>query len=233
MLDHAALAEGHVVDGDARGGQVDIQEIGPLAFQHDIARRAQAGGQAVAGVLQLRRHLVEPGAVVLQAPGHAGLQVGRGGEGQELMGGGQGLGQGRGGAQKADLPAGHAEQLAGRADLDRPLAHAGEGHQRAMSAAVEDHGLPDLVADGDGVVLDAELCQEGEVLLRRHDGGRVQRAVQHHHPGLVAEGRLQHRPVETPVWGRKADQLGRAARAPDQRQIGVVQRLEQHDLVAR
>ena len=71
------------------------------------------------------------------------------------------------GADEADLPAGEGEDLAGRADLHRALAHAGQRDQRLVAAAVEDDVLPDLVAERDGVVADAELGQQREVRVAR------------------------------------------------------------------
>ncbi len=60
-----------------------------------------------------------------------------------------------------DLPAGQREDLAGRRDLDGALAHAGPRQHRDMAAAVEDDMLPDLVADRDGVMPDAEMRRAG------------------------------------------------------------------------
>ena len=79
----------------------------------------------------------------------------------------------RRGADEADLPAGEGEDLARRADLHRALAHAGQRDQRQVAAAVEHDVLPDLVADRDRVVADAELGEQGEVLVaedRRRSG---------------------------------------------------------------
>ena len=56
--------------------------------------------------------------------------------------------------------------------------------------------------------------------------GGIDRVVQHHEPGALAEGRLQHRAVEAPVRRLQADQLGHAAGPADHRQVGVVERLE-------
>ena len=79
------------------------------------------------------------------------------------MGLGQDRRQRRRRDQEPHFPAGEGEHLAGRTDLHRPLAHAGQGHQRPVNRAVEHHLLPDLVADGDGVEADAELRQQRQV----------------------------------------------------------------------
>jgi hypothetical protein len=65
----------------------------------------------------------------------------------------------RGGAAQTspNLPPGEIEDLSGRADLDGALAHAGQGHERTVPAAVEYDVLPYLIAERDRVEADAEL----------------------------------------------------------------------------
>ena len=60
---------------------------------------------------------------------------------------------------------------------------AGIGDQRPVDGLIEHHMLPDLVADGDDVVADAELGQQGESLLREDHGGGVQRVRLHRSSG--------------------------------------------------
>ena len=72
------------------------------------------------------------------------------------------------GGDVADLPAGEREGLAGGADADAALAHAGQRHQGHVAAPVEDDVLVDLVADGEGVEADDGLGDQGE-LVRGED----------------------------------------------------------------
>ena len=177
----------------------------PLARQHREALAPQRLGQPVARGGEIDAASREPVVAVLQPPGDRRLQVGRGGEGEELVGLGDHRGQRRRGADEADLPAGQGEHLAGRADLHAALAHAREGDQRPVARPVEHHVLPDLVADRDGVVAHAELGQQRQVRRRGAtvaDG--IERVVQHHQPRALAERRLQRRAVSAEVGRRRA-----------------------------
>ena len=140
--------------------------------------------------------------------------------------------QRRRGADKADLPSRQRKNLAGAADLDGAVAHARDRDQRDMLAAVEDHVLPDLVADRDGVELLAEPRQQFEVFARIDDGGRIERIVEQHRLGLVVEDACQHLLVQPPVRRFEAQQPRNAAGLADDRQIAVIDRLEADDLVA-
>ena len=168
-----------------------------------------------------------------EAVGDRGLEVGRRGEGDELVRLGQHSQDFGRGADEADLPAGQRENLAGRADLDRALAHALHRHQRQMADAVEHDVLPDLVADGDRVVVDAGAGEHLERLAAVDDGGRIERIVEQNDARAVGEGGGEIGLVEGPKRRLQRDELRHAAGALNQRQIGVVHRLEQHDLVAR
>jgi hypothetical protein len=76
----------------------------------------------------------------------------------------------------ADAPAGDGVGLRHRVDRDRPLAHPGQRRQRDV-LSLEDEVLVDVVGEGDQVVLQAELRDEGQLLAREHLAGRVVRAV--------------------------------------------------------
>ncbi len=134
---------------------------------------------------------------------------------------------------EADLPAGEREDLTGRADLDRALPHPRQAHQRNVTAAVEHHVLPDLVADGDRVEAAAEIRQQGEILPRKHRRARVERVVEEDDPRPLGEGFGERRFVQAEPGRLERDEARHAAGPAHQRQVGVVHRLEQHDLVAR
>ena len=108
----------------------------------------------------------------------------------------------------------------------------GKRDQRQVPAAVEDHVLPHLVADRDGAGLFAEARQQFEVLAAVDGAGRIERVVEQHHLGLRREGARQHLLGEAPVRRLEPHEARHAAGALHQRQVGVVERLEQHHLVA-
>ena len=189
-------------------------------------------GETIAALRQILAHLMEIIVRLAEAVGDRDLKIGRGGEGEKLVHLRRDPQQRRRGADKADLPAGQRKDLAGGADLDGAIAHAGNGDQRNMLAAVEDHMLPDLVADRDGVELLTEPRQQFEVLARIDHGGGIERIVEQHGLGLVVEGASQHLLGEPPMRRFEAQQARNAAGLADDRQIGIVDRLEHDDLVA-
>ena len=140
--------------------------------------------------------------------------------------------QRRRGADKADLPSRQRKNLAGAADLDGAVAHARDRDQRDMLAAVEDHVLPDLIADRNRVELLAEPRQQFEVFTGIDDGGRIERVVEQHRLGLVIEDACQHLLGQPPVRRLEPQQARNAAGLADDRQIAVIDRLEHHDFVA-
>ena len=101
-----------------------------------------------------------------------------------------------------------------------------------MLAAVEDHVLPDLVTNRDGVELLAEPRQQFEVLAGIDDGRRVERVVEQHRLGLGIEDTGQHLFRQPPAWRLEPQQARNAAGLADDRQIAVIDRLEADDLVA-
>ena len=140
--------------------------------------------------------------------------------------------QRRRGADKADLPARQRKNLAGGADLDGAVAHPGNRDQRNVLAAVEDHMLPDLVADRDRIELLTEPRQQFEILARIDHRGGIERIVEQHRLGLVVEGTSQRLLGQPPMRRLETHQTRNAAGLADDRQIGVIDRLEDDDLVA-
>ena len=136
-------------------------------------------------------------------------------------------------ANKPDLPARQRKNLARAADLDGAVTHAGNGDQRDVLSAVEDDVLPDLIADRNTVELLAEARQQFEVFARIDHGRRIERIVEQHRLGLVIEGSAQHFFREPPVRRLEAQQARNAAGLADNRQIGIIDRLEHDDFVAR
>ena len=70
---------------EAEAGETGVQEIGGAAGQHLEAEGGQLAAQIVAFLLQPGGQAAVPGFFMVEAVGHRGLQVGGGGEDQELM----------------------------------------------------------------------------------------------------------------------------------------------------
>jgi hypothetical protein len=136
-------------------------------------------------------------------------------------------------ADKPDLPAGEREDLARRADLDAALAHAGHRDQRNVAAPVEHDVLPHLVAHRDGIKLLAVARQQLEILAREHGGGWVERIIEQHHARLRGEGARELFLIEAPMRRLEPHEAWHAPCPLHQREVRVVERLEQHHLVAR
>src|SRR5258707_4652787 len=133
------------------------------------------GGETVAAPRQLFTHLIKIIRRLAEAVGDRRLKIGRGGEGKKLVHFGSHAQQRRRRADKADLPARQRKNLACGTYLDGALAHSRNGNQRNMLAAIEDHVLPDLVADRDGIELLTESRQQFEILARINDRGGNER----------------------------------------------------------
>ena len=86
--------------------------------------------------------------------------------------------------------------------------------------------LPDLVADRDRIELLAEPRQQFEVLARIDHRGGIERIVEQHRLGLAVEDASQRLLGQPPVRRLEAHQTRNAAGLADDRQIGVVDRLE-------
>jgi hypothetical protein len=97
---------------------------------------------------------------------------------------------------------------------------------------VEHEVLIDLIADGVGVVPRDQIGDEAEFLGREHLSARVHRGVEQDHLGLRPESVGQFCPRQVPVWRRQADNARDCAQHAHHRHVGVVQRLDQDDLVA-
>jgi hypothetical protein len=114
-------------------------------------------------------------------------------------------------ADEADLPPREIEDLARRADLYGPLAHAGKRDHRGVAAPVEDDVLPDLVAERDRVVADAELGEQAQVLVGEDRGGRVERVVEESDLGPWGKGARQRLLGEAKSGGLQRHETRHAA----------------------
>jgi hypothetical protein len=190
VLRDERLAESRVVALPERR-DVDVEEVGSRRGQDRKAELAEPRREAVAAAGEVAAQRLEMTVLLAEPVGDGGLQVRRRREGEELVRLRQHAQDGRAGADEADLPAGQVEDLAGRADLDRPLAHARQRDQRHVPPPVEHDVFPDLVADGDGIEPDAEAGEKLEVGRRRDRRGRVQRVVEEHDLGALREGSRQ------------------------------------------
>src|SRR5216684_8985172 len=130
-------------------------------------------------------------SVSLRPSGERSTEIGRGGEGKKLVHLGSHAQQRRRRADKADLPARQRKNLACGTYLDGALAHSRNGDQRNMLAAIEDHVLPDLVADRDAIELLTEPRQQFEVLARINHRGGIERIIEEDGLGLVVENASQ------------------------------------------
>src|SRR5437879_13453877 len=101
-----------------------------------------------------------------------------------------------------------------------------------MFAAIEDHMLPDLVADRDRIELLTEPRQQFEVLARIDHRGGIERIIEQDGLGLVVEDAAQRLLGQPPMRRLEAHQTRYAPSLADDRQIGIVYRLENHHLVA-
>ena len=101
-----------------------------------------------------------------------------------------------------------------------------------MPPSVEYHMLPNLVADGDGAEFGAIARQQLDLIPRVDDAAGIERVVEDDGFRARRKGGVEIILVECPMGRFQRDEFRRAASASNQRQIGVVHRLKQHDLVA-
>ena len=232
VVGHDAPAERLVGLVEAERRKVDREEIGALRAQHREADALQSLGQAVAAARQILAHLMKIIRRLAEAVGDRDLKIGRGREGEELVHLRGNAQQRRRGADEADLPAGQGKDLARGTDLDGAIAHARYGDQRNVLAAVEDHMLPDLVADRDGIELLTEPRQQFQVLARIDHRGRIERIVEENGFGLRIEYALQRLLRQPPMRRLETHQTRNASGLADDREVGIVHRLEHDHLVA-
>src|SRR6266446_6625495 len=102
-----------------------------------------------------------------------------------------------------------------------------------MLAAIEDHVLPDLVADRDGIELLTEPRQQLEVLARIDDRSGIERIVEEDGLGLVVEDATQRLLGEPPMRRFEAHQTRDASGLADDRKVRIIDRLKSNDLIAR
>ena len=82
-------------------------------------------------------------------------------------------------------------------------------------------------------MLDDVPGEEVEVGATEDRPTRIERMVEQHDPGFRRKGRLELPLVEAPMGRLQGDEAWDTTGAADQRQIGVIHRLEQHDLITR
>ncbi len=130
----------------------------------------------------------------------------------------------------AGLPPGEREGLPGGRDRHRALGGAREGRDRHVRA-VEDEVLVHLVGDDDRVVPVREPHDLVEHLTREHRTGRVVRIVDEDHARPVGDRGCQDLEVGLEVGPPQGHRNQPRTRERHARGIGVVVRLEHHDLV--
>ncbi len=101
-----------------------------------------------------------------------------------------------------------------------------------MPPPVERQMLPDLVGQGDRFRLHAGTGDQAQFLRVEHPRRGIVGIVEDDEPGPVGERLGQRRFRDPPARRRQPHQTRNAAGAQDQRQIGVIERLDQHHLVA-
>jgi hypothetical protein len=100
-----------------------------------------------------------------------------------------------------------------------------------MAETVEDEMLIDLVANRVGVVALHEFSDEAEFLRREDLADGVHRAVEQDRLGARGEGVGKFGARQIPGGRREAHEPRHAAEHPHDRQIGIVERLDQDNLI--
>ena len=134
--------------------------------------------------------------------------------------------------EPAHAPAGDREGLARAADRDRPLCHTRQRGQADVLAFVNEV-LIDLVSDRERVVGDAQLGDQLELGPRVNLACRVVRRVDDDGPRPGVEGAPQVVGIKAPIRGPQGDVAGHRPAEDAVRAVVLVERLEDHDLVAR
>ena len=109
----------------------------------------------------------------------------------------------------------------------------GKAASEGRTRPVEEQMLPDLVRQDQRVGAARRRGEQSELLVAEHPAGRVMRIVEHDQAGARGEGLGKSGLGDPPVGRGEPHQPRHAAGAQHQGQIGVVERLDQHDLVAR
>ena len=138
----------------------------------------------------------------------------------------------RRGGDHADLPAGQRKYLARRLNAHGAVAHARQGDHRDMRHAVKGEMLVHFITDGEGIVFEAQRRDEFEFVAAEYLGAGIHRRVDEDQLGLFGKRRFQFRPRQLPARRFQAHQFRNAAAALDDRQVGIVKRLDQDYLVA-
>ena len=177
--------------------------------------------------------LGEVGVGQAEPDGRRVLERAAGHVGEELLGRAHRARRaGPGPVAQPDLPAGEAEGLAGRADGDGPLPHAGEGGDRDVLDVVEGQVLVDLVGHDEQVVLLGHRGDGRELGPVEHLAGRVVGRVEEDEPGTGRDGGPQGVDVEREVGRPQRDRAAGGAGHGDAGGVAVVVRLEGDGLVA-
>ena len=148
------------------------------------------------------------------------------------MGGAHRSGERRRRDRPADLPTGEGECLAEAAEHDGALAHARLGRQGSMRRFVPEF-LVDLVADDDEIKLVCDAHDRGAFSIVENSPARIVRAVDQQHARLRGDCCSQRNFVDAKSWRFEGHDLGHAPRHDNRRRVGIVERLEQNDLIAR
>jgi len=102
-----------------------------------------------------------------------------------------------------------------------------------VRTAVEHHVLVDLVAYRHGIVIDAKSRNELEFRTIEDFGARIHRGVEEDQLGAGAEGGRQLLARQVPCRWLEPDQPRDAPCPAHDWQVGIVERFDQHDFIAR
>eukprot|EP00754_Rhynchopus_humris_P036225 Rhum_TRINITY_DN181_c0_g2::Rhum_TRINITY_DN181_c0_g2_i1::g.531::m.531 len=135
-------------------------------------------------------------------------------------------------ADPPNPPARQGHRLPGAGHCERPVSHAVHVGNAQVLRAGEGHGLVDLVADADDVVLLAEPRNELELRLRQAVPGRVVRRVHHNHLRLAGEGPFQVLLENSELRCLQLDDDGLAASETCARKVPRKERFKHDNFVA-
>ena len=232
LLDREA-GERLVVDPYSRRGEVDDQEISRRARQHRKARANQPVAHPITRARKALAHRLDPAIALGQPIGHRGLQIGRRGEGQELVRARRQschLGRRR---DPADLPPGEREDFPRRPAFDRPRRHPVERRKRDEVLPVEQQMLPHFIADDDQLMLARDARHRLQLGGVEQPSGRIVRIVEDDCASPGRDRRFDRRMLYPPSRRRQRDLAHHPARAPHQRGISIIGRGHHDHFVAR